>query len=447
MALTNLSLVSQALQTLVSVSIKNSSAWSITMMGDPQVSLAPVDRLGDQPAISLYLIHITEDPYFKSTPSDGMDVPSVSRTPMGLNLTYQLTAITTQQASGVDYGTATSQLLFGLALKALRDIPSIGDDTVLADPSIPGSFIHVMPDDLRGHGNRIRIELLPVSHADAAQLWTGQDRPARLAAYYVVSVVMLEPEVVKVRASRVLRYGLDVLIAGDPQLTGSVSTISYTIPGGPTRTATIQPAEAVPAPPLPWPSPPADPAINSRVTFTGVNLAADATALYVRGPTSLTPIESAWTLTAVDTAVTAIVAQTAGTSASQIDIVPGPHAGTIGVRRTVGTGLDARRIEFTSNAMPFMVAPRLDPPSWAGSVLIVTGYLFQHAAIPPGGVEVFFAGTQLDQQTGSGPPSAGRFVITGPNQIRLQPATPPVGGPTPLSIRVNGATCPPVWAP
>jgi hypothetical protein len=446
MALLDLSLVSQALQTLVSVSIKNSPAWS-TALGDPLVSLAPVDRLGDQSAISLYLIHATEDPYFKNTPSDGQDVPSVSRTPMGLNLTYQLTAVTTQNVGGGDFGTATSQLLFGLALKAMHDVPSIGDDTVLPNPTNPGQFIHVMPADLQGHGDRIRIELLPVSHADAAQLWTGQDRPARLTAYYMVSVVMLEPEQVRVRASRVLRYGLDVLVAGDPQLVASTSTITYTIPGGPTRTATIQPAEAAPAPPLPWPPPPADPAINSRVTFNGVNLTADATTLYVRGPTSLTPVESGWTLATGDTAVTAIIAQTAGSGPSQVDIVPGPHAGTVGVRRIVGAGVDRRIIEFTSNAMPFMVTPRLDPPSWAGLVLTVTGYLFQHAAIPPGGVEVFFAGARLDQQSGAGPPGAGRFVVTGPNQLQLRPATPPAAGPTPLSIRVNGATCPPVWAP
>jgi hypothetical protein len=445
MALLDLSLVSQMLQTLISVSIKNSPAWSAAL-GDPIVSLAPVDRLGDQAALSLYLVHAIEDPFFKNAPAEGLDVPSVSRTPMTLVLTYQITAVTAQQIGGGDYGTATSQLLFGLALKALHDVPSVGDDTALPDPAYPGQFIKVLPADLQGHGNRIRMMLLPISHADTAQLWTGQDRPARLTAYYQVSVVMLEPEQVQTRASRVLRYGLDLFIAGEPQLSGSASTITYTIPGGPTRTATVQPAEAVPAPPLPWPPPPADPAINSRLVLSGVNLAGDTTVLYVRGPTTAAPVDSNWTLQVSDTSVTAIVAQQAGTGASQVDIVPGAYAVAVGVRRAFGTGVDRRVVEFTSNATPFMVTPRLDPPSWAGGVLVVTGYIFQHTAIPPGGVEVYFAGVRLNEQP-AGSPAAGNFVVVNAQQIQLLPANPPAAGPTPLLVRVNGAACPPVWAP
>ena len=105
--------------------------------------------------IGLYLYHLSEDPQYKNLPSPGNDDPPIRYTPMGLNLSYQLTAHS-------DNGILNEQYMMGLAVKALRDYPVI-DDTTEIDT---GTTVEkIMQSDIRGYNNRLRIVLQPIPHA------------------------------------------------------------------------------------------------------------------------------------------------------------------------------------------------------------------------------------------------------------------------------------------
>src|SRR6266568_2300393 len=183
MALLDLSLVTQALTTLVQQHIFASSAWGAATA--PNIVPQPPEDLNED-CLGCYLIHIGEDPYWKNQPPVGSTEPPIRYTPMGLQLTYQVVAHSAQPSK---QAALNEQLLLGLAMKALHDYPTLDDTTAITPKS--GPAVLVFPKDLQGHGNVIRVSLLSIPHAEAAALWTGQQQAPRLALYYLASVVML----------------------------------------------------------------------------------------------------------------------------------------------------------------------------------------------------------------------------------------------------------------
>ena len=87
--------------------------------------------------LSLYLYHVSEDPYYRNMPGAGNDPPNVAKAPMGLCLYYILTAHHTSDA--VDMDPLTQQRLLGLALKTFHDLPVITDNTTIdgVNPVLP----------------------------------------------------------------------------------------------------------------------------------------------------------------------------------------------------------------------------------------------------------------------------------------------------------------------
>jgi len=144
MALLDISLVTKALVTLLDKGV--GARWNANFSVFP----APPDQLTSL-SIGLYLIHVTEDPHYKSQAPTGTGTPPIRFTPMGLQLIYQLTALSP------DGGTKTyvEQELLGYAMKLLHDYPSISDDTHVVDKN--NTAVDVFPAELKGQGNRIRI--------------------------------------------------------------------------------------------------------------------------------------------------------------------------------------------------------------------------------------------------------------------------------------------------
>jgi len=420
MPLLNLSLVTQALLKVIELAVKASPEWP--PMAVLTVSPLPPDALAGENAIGLYLYHIVEDPHYKNLPAPGTDDVPVRYTPMGLQLNYQLTAHSDLEG---DPGTFREQLLMGLALKALRDYPVLDDGTTVSGTTVfPGPLAH--------HDNRVRISLQPVPANDAVQYWTAGSHPLRLAAYYEVSIALLEPEQVSSRAGRVLSYGVYTLLRGAPRLDGSSNVVTFTVPGDPNpREVELRPAEV---------------AVDAQVTFFGTGLADQDTRLLVRGPQWPDAVEVdpvLWAVSATEDRVVATVRSAAGTNV----VLPGIYEAMVRViaQRTMPDGSPKQFVKV-SNATPFSIAPRIDAigPFVAG-LSTVTGFGFDPAALPGDAIQVY-VGPQRLERVAAPPAAAGQFspVDVGTLQFRLPAGLAP-GSVLPWRVLVRGAESGPQW--
>ena len=172
--------------------------------------------------LGLYLYHVAEDPHYKNPPPEG---GGPAHRPLALNLYYQLTA----QVGDVEANAYRAQLLMGAAVRVLHDFPLIVDSTTTLVASDGAEQSVLSQRALQGRGNRIRITLRPVPVDDAVDYWTAGDAPLRLAAYYQVSVIVLDSEPPPTVAPRVLTYGSGVFATGAPMLTGSRAVLSIVV--------------------------------------------------------------------------------------------------------------------------------------------------------------------------------------------------------------------------
>jgi hypothetical protein len=439
MALLDLSLVTQALVSLLEKHIFASPAWGAAAA--PKITPQPPDQLSDD-TLGFYLIHVGEDPHFKNQPPVGATAPPIRYTPMGLQLTYQVIAHSAQPTA---QSTLNEQLLLGLAMKALHDYPSL-DDTTTIQPKT-GPPVPVFPKDLQGHGNLIRVALLPIPHSEAAALWTGQNEPPRLALYYQVSVVMLEPEKLRARAGRVLRYGVQTFAAGAPRLDGSRNTLTVLPPGEPAMPLVLSPAVA------PAAAPAGPPSADAKVSFTGANLVGDDTALSLLGAQWPDPVDTGWPVFAAGGEAQVTLQETIAGASGPRNVLPGVYSARVVVkrRRQMPDG-SVRVFPQTSNATPFLISPRIDSITGAAGLVTVTGGLFDEPDVKapplaPDAREVHVGEQQL-KEVGAAvvtPPAPGQFQVADPHTIVLRLPAGLASGPTPLKVIVRGAESPPRW--
>jgi len=420
MALIDLSSITKALTNLLKYYFMASDIWS-TMGTSPTISPQPPDELSSD-AVGLYLYHISEDNQYKNLPAPGNDIPPVRFVPMGLNLFYQLTAHSTADETG----TYKEQKMMGIAIKALHDYPIIDDSTAIVDLSETNNT--VFPSDLQGNDNRLRIVLQPIAHNEAMNYWSAGNKPPRLAAYYQVSVVLLEPEEIQSRSSRVLTYGVQTFVDGAPRINSCINTLSFTMAGQTqTRESELRPAQAPP------------------------------TALLLKNERWDDPqeLDSTWWQIAVTRdGLNAVIRETVSGTGPAIVVLPGIYSAVAKVIKHLtlpnGTGRD---IEHLSNQCPFAISPRIDSIGAldANNVSIITGYTFQHTDISPEAVLVYFGNTKLESKT-TGALNPGEFKVTG--LLTLEVRLPNVdthgnafesGKFYPIRVFVNGIESPPKW--
>jgi hypothetical protein len=264
MALTNLSAVTSTLISLLEQNINR-----LQEPDDSTVTVVPTapNQVGDSELnrLSLYLYHVSEDPYYRNMPGAGSDPPNVAKAPMGLCLYYILTAH--HSSSDVDADALTQQQLLGLALKTFHDIPVVTDNTTI-DGMNP-----VLPDNLRGQQNSIQIIMRQISPEDAAGFWSIDPQAIpKLSAYYEVRVIFLEPEKPRSTPGIVLNLGAYLIQIGTPALGVTESRIPFTLPasyGGGAQTIVARPARAI----LDDRAPGVAPGEHRRVDVAGTNLA------------------------------------------------------------------------------------------------------------------------------------------------------------------------------
>jgi hypothetical protein len=428
MPLLDLSLVTKTLMNLIDKHIgslpaaekaKLSSSWTVSPL--------PPDRLNGDRAIGVYLYHAVEDAYRKNLAPPGSDFPPVALTPMGLHLYYQVSA---HSDAITDIGTENEQTLMGFAIKGLHDHPVVDATTQV------GGFT-IFPTDLQGTDNRFVIDLLPIQADQALQYWTPGSKAARFAAYYKVSVTLLEPEPARSRSGRVLLYGVYSFIGGSPRLDSSKSEVIFRIPGESTdRTAEVQPAEAP---------------VGGKISFSGSNLAGGSTTLLIKNARLVQPIEvgNDWGVLATDSEIRIVVQPDLGTSPT----LPGVYSAIAKVTETRRMPDNSvRAFPKTSNEVPFIVTPnvKIVPTTPPADVLLhiitMDGGIFSDPALPPHAVQVFVGPNSLTPKVATSL-APGEFEVVNAARLRFRF---PVAGTNPgdtalFRVLVNGAESAPNW--
>ena len=443
MALLDLSLVTAALVKLIQISVSSSEVWNGTgTRSDGEevgewatvpVSPIPADLIQAGPGapatvqMSVNLYHVGEDAHFKNQPYPGPETAAVRYTPMGLNLHYQLCAL-----AGED-GTQQyqAQRLMGLAVKALHDYPNLTDETRIAGVTIFEGL------DLANNDNRIRLSLQPIPHNEAVSFWSAGSTPPRLSAYYLASVILLEPEQPSRRATRVLKYGTYPTTMGRPRLYASENIVTIEPPGtGLPQELRLRPAEV----PLGG--------AENWVSFTGAGLAGDEVRLLLRSLRWMEPrqVDPAWSIGASDSFVRAAVQPLS----DREEMLPGTYAASVQVvsLHILPDG-QVRRLVQTSNETPFTITPYIesvDGPN-ADGLWTVRGRIFEHDELDARDLQVFVGAVRLTRaQSGNGDLHPGEFRVDSSNEIELHmPDDFTPDQHHPLRVIVSGAESAPRW--
>ena len=434
MALLDISLVTRALVELLKAHIGHSPAWPFGAWGAPSVTAQPPDLLSAG-SLGVYLYHVTEEAHTKNQVPSGRDTPPVRFTPMGLCLYYQISAL----GSGTGEQIALQeQILVGCAVKALHDYPAVDDNTSVPRRA-PQTPLDVLKSvGLDGDDNRLRITMQPIAYHEASSFWNAASLVPRLAVYYQVSVVLLEPEKPSSVSGRVYQYGIQTFVGGAPRLDGSENTVTVQVPTLPAQTLVARPAE-VP--------------VGGALTFTGFNLAGDATRLVLQNFLWPARVEADanWGVIATGDKVFATVQEEADGN----PIIPGVYTARMKVirRRTMPDG-SLREFGTLSNDTPFTISARIDSLAFAADIGTIKGYHFAPLTpatlpFPPDAVQISIAGSMLTQVPSSPPPIApnpGEFWIVDPRTLMFRlPAGLVTGTPVSLRLFVMGAESPTTW--
>ena len=418
MALLDIGAVTRTLMKIIDLSVNLSSDWPAA---SPALTVSPMppDKLAGDAVAGLYLYHVTEDAAFKNQPPPS-GVTDLRFTPMALDLHYVLTA----RSGDNDAGTLTEQLIMGLAMKGLRDVPMIDDTTLVhGQPVVDGGM------SLRD--NYLRIVLHPVPAAEAVSYWTAGSSPLRLSAYYQASVVLLEPDPPPRGAGRVLVYGIQTFTTGTPRLDASTSVLAFQLPGeSRPRQVSTQPAQVTQL------------GAGDPFTLTGSALTGGAATLLLRQVAATTPVvaDAAWQLQVTAAGATA----RAQVSASGTPTPPGLYAASIRVaRQSRGPDGAIRATTQVSNEVPLAIAPgisALGTPDATGKFSITgTGFT-------PADAVVLYLGDVHAQPGNAAALAPGEYAVIGATSLDARlPAGTPSKALVPVRVIVDGSEGPPNW--
>ena len=429
MALDNLQRVTETLKNLIVNSFSVSTAWP-SIGQTVEVSALPPDKLKGDNTVGIYLYHIVENSFHKNMPSPGIEIPPVRYTPMGLDLYYLLTAHSDIQIDVPkdDISSLREQQMMSIAMKAFHDYPVVNNTTKINNKII-------FTSELIDSNNLLRIELLPITQTEAISYWTAGSSPLRLAAYYRVSVVFLEPVESKSRAGRVLSYGVNTFVGSGPRIDGCSNTLSFTLPGK----TVINEIELRPAQ-VPF---------GQQVTFYGSGFTGDNVSLMLKntgwdGPLA---VDSLWELTYSENGASITVQKTLPDGlGGTIQILPGIYSACIQVTKLInlpdGTN---RTINHLSNECPFAISAKIDTVEFSSAEFAgVDGYLFSYkdpvSLKEQISIQVYLGNSKY--QPGS---DNGCFSIADEKTISIHLAKDIETGNYPVRIFVNGIESPPNW--
>jgi hypothetical protein len=423
-ALLDLSLVSEALVRLLRLQLPQYGILPGT--ATLNVSPAPPDLVKGDYALSLYLYHVREEAHTKGQNWGTNDGVPLRFRPMGLALYYLLCPRST--TADVDARTVADQQLMGLALKALHDNPTLTDSSSVTTGGGPQL---VFPAGLRGFDNRLHLHLQPVPPSEAPQFWQAGSQPLRLSAYYEVTAVLLEPEELTSRPTRVLTVGALAFARGTPRVDSSANVVSFAVPTDPLpRSVTFSPAEVT---------------YGDRFTLRGADLKGNHTGLVLNTRRFSTAVEvdpAAWKLQTDGTSLSVEIQTMAGA----VPVLPGLYTVTVRTvqRKRLPDG-SARDFDWFSNAAAISIVPRITAVVVAAGAFTLTVPDFDLTVLNPDAeVQLYVGAAKLASTAGA--PAAGEFRIQNTHHLRFRcPAGSATGDWLPVRLMVLGAENAPLW--
>ncbi len=291
------------------------------------VTARPLDRVAAASIgshVNLFLYHVSTNDAWRNTvpPSyaHGGENPSP---PLALDLCYLVTAFSGENE---DTPHPLSQRLLGCSMRALHDHPVLDRDRVLREDFAPPNYRHVQVE-------RVRITPQPLSLEEMSKLWTTFQTNYRLSVAYSVSVVIIDSPRPGRAALPVVRRGYnDEGVKAQPNLQSPLPTLEAV------RTGTPYPATR----------------LGDRLELVGRRLSGDDVAVRFRHAQLGITIDREPDAGGTATALAVTLANDAKTAATF-------PAGVYTVSVVVTSAADPGSPRST-NALPFMLAPRLEIP-------------------------------------------------------------------------------------
>lgn len=450
MALLDLASVTRSFMKLLAENI-NQSYYDELMPVVTVTAQAP-DKVGAvDNTLSVFLYHVAEDPYYKNFEGPGSGDRNIARTPMALCLYYILTPH--HEGGDPEDNPLFQQTLMGYALKTLHDYPIVTDDTTIGG-------VAILHEDMDDSHNPIQIILRPVGPEDALAFWGSEDQQtARLAAYYEVRVILLEPDEPTTVVAPVLSLGTYLYQLGTPHLQGSSSQLPFTLPtsaGGSSQLVTLTPARVSTDP---GENPP-----HNQLELVGHNLAGgQARQLWLRNAAFTTgplPIDLAltnntdngWAMTVSDGKLVLDLSETLyylddNDDEQSITLLPGIYTTFLRVQMSERMVADQLvPITNDSNEIALVVIPRIASATPDGGtnkvdVSIVTTFELNEPTLE---LRLYVDGQAYTQNTGTA--VAGEYEVLGETTLRFHALFDvEVTGEHPIRLVVNGAESAPYW--
>jgi hypothetical protein len=374
--------------------------------------------------LTLYLLHVGRDPYWRNTPVSGPRPQLNDAQPLSLNLSYLLTAW-----CDLDY--ASEQRAMSVALQAIHSQPIVTQTIIQAQ-----SLGQYLPD------GEFTMSIEADTIEEMSRLWQAITAPIRLSALIRVGVVFIQapatppvpwpaPTVANLSVSPdpsaapkapLLYAGGGVIMQpglppGDPNQVTAASGPLTTAGGG-----------------------------SLVIAGNGLNLITPAHAFLSVPGTATEWDVTPWLQGAVEAGQITLVLPSS--YADPASALPAPPAATPlpGLYNfTLGTSAPKTR----ANTIPIVIAPRVDqmvyPPELKANPSGV--YSVVGAGFIPGSTQVRLGQLPPLTATNASPPGAGEFhVVTAGTGISFKlPSPKPPKGAYPVAIQTNGIAAAPGW--
>jgi hypothetical protein len=429
LGLIDLSFVTDHLTTMLTQCIDDSPMWG---PGNEQITInvsgnAPdALRSSGDTELSLYLFHVSQDPFQRNRPANGLRQPLIPFQPLSLNLYYLLSAF-----SKDDY--VHEQQAMSIALRCFHEHPIVRTNVVIDGVVVPEEFTLTMN----------------VETADEiSRLWQATTAAMRLSTVYKVSVVFMTPEAparpIAPNPERLV-IGADATalpFAKTGQVTGTRRTVAYNFPADSDADPPVTISKAAS-----YDLSPASAAPGQRATLAGAGLNQPTSDnVWLLAPDGSETNVTAWK--APDPIPPSSILQTESQIVLDLPATSGaapantPAPGVYQLRAGNGLAANADGAQRT-NATPFAIAARIpaaDPPLLAEFAGV---YTFNGAGFVPGSTEVLLETVALTAAGGA--PAAGEFHVPNATTIAFRPPATLPAGRYGVRVRVNNVESDPSW--
>jgi hypothetical protein len=448
----DLSEITMVLKGLLDNAIQQSSlgVGIVTSCDSPETAR----NTGSQCQLTLYMLHVGRDPYWRNTPVSGPRPQLNSNQPLSLNLSYLLTAY-------CEKNFVLEQRAMSIALQAIQSNPIMTQAVIQSDLTFEPLPPLPPPPWLPNAEFVISIEADTIE--EMSRLWQAFTVPIRLSALIRASVIFVGPDPLPITPPAVPPSVANLSIAPKPVPTATVPSLvpglaqaSPPVPPGadPSQvTATFGPLIAVGGSLLATVaggSLPASVVDGSTLVIAGYGLdlaSAASVFLSVPGTTTEWEVTNPWRqgVTPNELDLLLPVGYAAPGSVPPVPATETPLPGLYNL--CVGSGASGSVGSTRSNPIPLAIAPRvdgvMDPPLLAptAGIYAITGGGF----VPTAATTISIGATALTF-TNAATPGAGQFNVNGAGTaISFMVPSGTASGSYPVLLAVNGVAASTGW--